>query len=136
MKEDADELDRMIRVDERLRRAPPPTEQIRRPTEVVPPVATVPADTPPHDIPVDEMNIPRTEEFAEGPAATQPVEREDEEMSAAGSYDDIPDAPNIDLDENSDDDEPESDREQAMKRQRTAMLRQAGDITDVVPKKT
>ena len=107
MKEDADELDHMIRVDERLRRAPLPTEQIRRPTEAVPPVATVPADTPPHDIPVDGTN----EEFADGPAASQPAEREDEEMSAADSYDDIPDAPNVDLD--SEDDEPEGSRVRA-----------------------
>ena len=72
MKEDADELDHMIRVDERLRRAPPLAEQIRRPTEAGPPVAAVPANAP-QDVPVDAMTTPRAEEFG----ATPPVEEED-----------------------------------------------------------
>ena len=105
MKEDADELDHMIRVDERLRRAPPLADPIRRPTEAGPPVAAAPANAP-QDVPVDAMTTPRAEEFG----ATPPVEEEDEEMGVVEGYDDIPDAPNDDLNVSSEDDESESDR--------------------------
>ena len=80
MKEDADELDHMIRVDERLRRAPPLAEQIRRPTETGPPVATAPANAQ-QEVPVDSVITPRAEEFGATPA----VEEEDEEMDVVES---------------------------------------------------
>ena len=91
----------MIRVDERLRRVPPLAEQIRRPTEAGPPVAAAPADAR-QEVPVDTVTTPRAEELA----ATPTVGEEDEEIGVPDVYDDIPDAPDVNLDVGSEEEIP------------------------------
>ena len=70
MKDDEDELEHMIRVDNRLRRAPPLAERFRRPTEARPSMAAAPAETR-QEVPEDAATTPRAEELVATPTVEE-----------------------------------------------------------------
>ena len=122
MKNDEDELERLIKVDSRLRRTPPVDEQIRRPTAGQPTAAMLSERASPagdrREVPEDPVAAPKAEELAADPTNVEMNDPEgpDEDQSD----DDIRDVPDADLVEEENDTESEDEQRRPEKKQRDA----------------